>query len=39
MAEFAMLRVFRDQPQFKVVYIAPLKAIAKERLKDWTKRL
>ncbi|CAD8152858.1 unnamed protein product [Paramecium pentaurelia] len=39
MAEFAMLRVFKQSPQFKVVYIAPLKAIAKERLKDWTKRL
>ena len=23
----------------KVVYIAPMKAIAKERLKDWSKRL
>ncbi|CAK75634.1 unnamed protein product (macronuclear) [Paramecium tetraurelia] len=39
MAEFAMLRVFKQSPQFKIVYIAPLKAIAKERLLDWTKRL
>lgn len=34
-----MLRVFRTQPNLKIIYIAPLKAIAKERLKDWSKRL
>lgn len=39
MAEFAMFRVFVQQPQKKVIYIAPMKAIAKERLKDWDKRL
>jgi activating signal cointegrator complex subunit 3 len=38
MAEFAVLRAFKLQPQRKVVYIAPMKAIAKERLADWGKR-
>ena len=38
MAEFAMFRVFVKTPDKKIVYIAPMKAIAKERLKDWTKR-
>lgn len=39
LAEFAMLRIFAKFPDQKVVYIAPLKAIAKERLKDWVSRL
>ncbi len=39
MAEFAMLRIFQNTPQMKIVYIAPLKALAKERLDDWKKRL
>ena len=39
MAEFAMFRVFEQYPGKKVVYIAPMKAIAKERLKDWNGRL
>ncbi len=39
MAEFAMLRVFEKYPGLKIIYIAPLKAIAKERLADWSKRL
>ena len=39
MAEFAMFRQFVKAPEKKVVYIAPMKAIAKERLKDWVKRL
>lgn len=38
MAEFAIFRVFIKTPEKKVVYIAPMKAIAKERLNDWTKR-
>jgi len=39
MAELAMLRVFNHHSGKKVIYIAPLKAIAKERLKDWRERL
>jgi antiviral helicase SLH1 len=30
---------FRDRPDSKVVYIAPLKALVKERVKDWTRRV
>jgi len=39
MAEFAMFRLFNESPQLKIVYIAPLKALAKERLMDWQERL
>lgn len=39
MAEFAMFRVFFKYPDKKIIYIAPMKALAKERLKDWVKRL
>ena len=39
MSELAMLRVFTNNPTGKVIYIAPLKALAKERLSDWKKRL
>jgi len=39
MAEFAIFRLFVKTPEKKVIYIAPMKAIAKERLKDWVKRL
>jgi activating signal cointegrator complex subunit 3 len=38
-AELAMLRVFRDTPDRKVVYIAPLKALVRERVMDWRKKL
>jgi len=38
-AELAMLKLFRDTPHLKVVYIAPLKALVRERMKDWQKRL
>lgn len=38
-AELAMLRLFNTQPDMKVIYIAPLKAIVRERLNDWNKRL
>jgi activating signal cointegrator complex subunit 3 len=34
-AEIAMLKLFRDRPGLKVVYIAPLKALVRERMKDW----
>lgn len=39
MAEFAVLRVFKNYPGKKVIYIAPLKALAKERIIDWKVRL
>ena len=39
MSELAMLRVFRDTPADKIIYIAPLKALAKERIIDWKRRL
>ncbi|KAI4335915.1 hypothetical protein L6164_014511 [Bauhinia variegata] len=38
-AELAMLRLFDTQPDMKVIYIAPLKAIVRERMNDWQKRL
>ena len=30
-----MMKVFRDSPEAKVVYIAPLKALVRERMTDW----
>lgn len=39
MAEFAMLRVFKNTPTQKIIFIAPLKALAKERIIDWKRRL
>lgn len=33
-----MLSVFRDDPEGKVVYIAPLKALVSERISDWKVR-
>ena len=38
-AEIAMFKVFRDYPEGKVVYIAPLKALVRERIEDWRVRL
>lgn len=38
-AEIAMFRVFRDNPDKKIVYIAPLKALVRERMRDWKVRL
>ncbi|KAM1340459.1 hypothetical protein ACFX2H_038850 [Malus domestica] len=38
-AELAMLRLFNTQPDMKVIYIAPLKAIVRERMNDWKRRL
>ena len=38
-AEIAMFKVFRDHPKGKVVYIAPLKALVRERIQDWKQRL
>ncbi|KAF9586602.1 activating signal cointegrator 1 complex subunit [Lunasporangiospora selenospora] len=38
-AELAMWWAFKDQPGSKVVYIAPMKALVRERVEDWTSRL
>ncbi|KAK6341694.1 hypothetical protein TWF696_008762 [Orbilia brochopaga] len=37
--ELAMWAAFRDNPGSKVVYIAPMKALVKERVKDWNARI
>lgn len=36
---FISRSAFRDYPDSKVVYIAPMKALVKERVADWNKRL
>lgn len=38
-AEIAIFRVFNVYPTGKVVYIAPLKALVRERIDDWKDRL
>lgn len=38
-AELAMWWAFRERPKSKVVYIAPMKALVRERIKDWGARL
>ncbi|KAK7927081.1 Sec63 Brl domain-containing protein [Apiospora marii] len=38
-AELAMWWAFREKPGSKVVYIAPMKALVRERVKDWGDRL
>lgn len=38
-AELAMWWAFRENPGLKVVYIAPMKALVRERVQDWGKRL
>lgn len=38
-AEIAMFRVFNTIPGGKVVYIAPLKALVRERIEDWKERI
>ncbi|GFO03568.1 activating signal cointegrator 1 complex subunit 3-like [Plakobranchus ocellatus] len=38
-AELAIFRVFREYPKFKAVYIAPLKALVRERMDDWKIRI
>jgi len=37
-AELALFRLFNNYPKQKAIYVAPLKALAKERIKDWRKR-
>ena len=38
-SELAILELIKNSPSSKVVYIAPLKALARERLIDWKKKL
>ncbi|KAF2425247.1 Sec63-domain-containing protein [Tothia fuscella] len=38
-AELAMWWALREKPGSKVVYIAPMKALVRERVKDWSSRL
>ncbi|KAK9491575.1 Sec63 Brl domain-containing protein [Lipomyces doorenjongii] len=38
-AELAMWWAFREFPKSKVVYIAPMKALVRERVDDWRSRL
>ncbi|CAN6668065.1 RQC trigger complex helicase Slh1p [Trichomonascus vanleenenianus] len=38
-AELAMWWAFKKYPKSKVVYIAPMKALVRERVDDWRKRL
>nr|XP_022293850.1 activating signal cointegrator 1 complex subunit 3-like [Crassostrea virginica] len=38
-AEMAIFRVFREYPKAKAVYIAPLKALVRERMEDWKVRI
>ena len=38
-AELAMWWAYREKPGSKVVYIAPMKALVRERVQDWRKRL
>lgn len=35
MAEFAILRLLKNNPKQKVVYVAPMKALVRERVQDW----
>ena len=38
-AELAMMAAFRDHPGGKIIYIAPLKALVRERIEDWKGKL
>ncbi|KAM0720684.1 hypothetical protein Q7P37_004821 [Cladosporium fusiforme] len=38
-AELSMWWAFRERPGSKVVYIAPMKALVRERVQDWSRRL
>lgn len=38
-AELAMWWAFKTYPKSKVVYIAPMKALVRERVDDWSKRI
>ncbi|CCF57836.1 hypothetical protein KAFR_0D01890 [Kazachstania africana CBS 2517] len=38
-AELAIWQAFRDFPGSKIVYIAPMKALVRERVDDWRKKI
>lgn len=38
-AELAMWQSFRDFPKSKIVYIAPMKALVRERVEEWKARI
>ncbi|CAR21748.1 RNA helicase [Lachancea thermotolerans CBS 6340] len=38
-AELAMWHAFKEYPGSKIVYIAPMKALVRERVTDWRKRV
>jgi len=38
-AELSIFHMLRNQPGSKAVYVAPLKALVRERMTDWSKRL
>lgn len=38
MAELAIFRLFLKRPDAKAIYVAPLKALARERLNDWQRK-
>ena len=38
LAELAVYRIFSKPEKQKIIYVAPMKALAKERLKDWKSR-
>ncbi|VEU23061.1 DEKNAAC104164 [Brettanomyces naardenensis] len=38
-AELAMWHAFRESPHSKIVYIAPMKALVRERVDDWKTRI
>lgn len=37
-AELCILRLFNESPKLKVVYIAPMKALVRERVLDWQEK-
>jgi replicative superfamily II helicase len=39
MSELAILNLFKTHPEKKCVYVAPLKSLVRERLKDWVPRM
>ena len=38
-AELALAQLWRDRPGLKAVYIAPIKALVAERVRNWGERL
>ncbi len=38
-SELAILRLLNTKPSAKTIYIAPLKALARERVEDWREKL